>query len=364
MPDCDAPAAPTAVATASQTISADEVALYDRQIRLWGMEAQTRMRNAHILLITMRALANEVAKNLVLAGIGCLTVMDSEVVTEEDLGSQFFVSEEHVGKNRAEAAAPAIQQLNPRVPVRVETTPAAGKTAEFFKTFDIVIATELDLDTMLSVNAACRECGRRLYAAATYGLYGFIFADLIEHTFIVKRTKSNMKTEAKQETKTRSIIGTRTTKEGETTFEFVTKRESYVPLSDAVLSKINSDWPLRKKKNVPAVLPGIKALWEFQRLHNRLPQVKKEDFAEFTKLMTNTNRKLGLPEGTVKSGFIRSFVENATTEISPVAAVLGGILAQDAINVLAELEQPIQNILIFDGDTSVSPIIVLAPKDD
>lgn len=132
-----------------------------------------------------------------------------------------------------------------------------------------------------------------------------------------------MKTEAKQETKTRSIIGTRTTKEGETTFEFVTKRESYVPLSDAVLSKINSDWPLRKKKNVPAVLPGIKglfycdlalmlpttdqglALWEFQRLHNRLPQVKKEDFAEFTKLMTNTNRKLGLPEGTVKSGFIR-----------------------------------------------------------
>lgn len=57
------------------------------------------MRNAHILLITMRALANEVAKNLVLAGIGCLTVMDSEVVTEEDLGSQFFVSEEHVGKN-------------------------------------------------------------------------------------------------------------------------------------------------------------------------------------------------------------------------------------------------------------------------
>jgi len=57
------------------------------------------MRNANVLIITMRALANEVAKNLVLAGIGSLTVLDSEDVVEEDLGAQFFVSEEHVGMN-------------------------------------------------------------------------------------------------------------------------------------------------------------------------------------------------------------------------------------------------------------------------
>jgi len=44
-------------------------------------------------------LANEVAKNLVLAGIGSLTILDHEVVTEEDLGAQFFLTEEHVGQN-------------------------------------------------------------------------------------------------------------------------------------------------------------------------------------------------------------------------------------------------------------------------
>ena len=47
----------------------------------------------------MKALANEVAKNLVLAGIGSLTIQDSEVVTEDDLGAQFFISEQDVGKN-------------------------------------------------------------------------------------------------------------------------------------------------------------------------------------------------------------------------------------------------------------------------
>ena len=47
----------------------------------------------------MKALGNEIAKNLVLAGIGSLTINDDQPVVEDDLGAQFFVSEEHVGMN-------------------------------------------------------------------------------------------------------------------------------------------------------------------------------------------------------------------------------------------------------------------------
>jgi ubiquitin-like 1-activating enzyme E1 A len=87
------------MATMSEELSADEIALYDRQLRLWGIEAQNRMRKAHVLLITIRALGNEIAKNLVLAGIGSLTIMDSNLVTESDVASQFFISGEDIGKN-------------------------------------------------------------------------------------------------------------------------------------------------------------------------------------------------------------------------------------------------------------------------
>ena len=58
-----------------------------------------RLRNANILLVTMRAIANEIAKNLVLSGIGSLTVQDDQLVVEEDLGAQFLVSDEDVGRN-------------------------------------------------------------------------------------------------------------------------------------------------------------------------------------------------------------------------------------------------------------------------
>lgn len=49
--------------------------------------------------MTCKALANEIAKNLVLAGVGSLTILDHEPVTEMDLGAQFFVSEQSVGQN-------------------------------------------------------------------------------------------------------------------------------------------------------------------------------------------------------------------------------------------------------------------------
>ena len=58
-----------------------------------------RLRTASILIVTMKALANEVAKNLVLAGVGSLTINDDQMVTDDDLGSQFFISETHIGKN-------------------------------------------------------------------------------------------------------------------------------------------------------------------------------------------------------------------------------------------------------------------------
>lgn len=62
------------------------------------MQAQEQIRNANILLVTMKALGNEIAKNLVLAGIGSLTISDGGLVTDDDLGAQFFLTEEDLGK--------------------------------------------------------------------------------------------------------------------------------------------------------------------------------------------------------------------------------------------------------------------------
>lgn len=79
-------------------LSADEIALYDRQIRLWGAQAQERIRSANILLVSLRALGTEIAKNLTLAGINSLTIVDDSPITEGDLGAQYFLRNEDIGK--------------------------------------------------------------------------------------------------------------------------------------------------------------------------------------------------------------------------------------------------------------------------
>ncbi|KAJ1531257.1 hypothetical protein HK096_007346, partial [Nowakowskiella sp. JEL0078] len=81
------------------TISVEEVALYDRQIRLWGLDAQARMRDSKILLINVDALNTEILKNLVLAGIGKITILDHRSVEESDLGAQFFISKSELSSN-------------------------------------------------------------------------------------------------------------------------------------------------------------------------------------------------------------------------------------------------------------------------
>lgn len=57
-----------------------------------------RIGNAHILIAGIRAVSNEVAKNIVLAGIGSLTLLDHALVDKTDVDSHFFFGEHDVGK--------------------------------------------------------------------------------------------------------------------------------------------------------------------------------------------------------------------------------------------------------------------------
>ena len=329
------------------------------------MAAQNKIRNADVLLITIKALANEVAKNLVLAGVGTLTILDDAVVTESDLGSQFFLSEANVGQNRAQAASVAIQKLNPRVGVHVDPEGLKSKGPSYFAAYDVVIATDLDPDSYNLINTATRLNGRAFYAAGTHGMYGFIFNDLIEHDYVIERELGNVATQPRQETRTRSVVDVKTKKEGPKTIESVTKRELYSTwflASDPASLPPEYTQSKRRLKSVSPALSCLRALWEFMQLQGgRIPS-NREGLKLFTQIATKKHKALGLPSETLRPEFLRSFLQNLGSEIAPVAAILGGQLAQDVINVLGQTQQPIQNTVIFDGNTMESLVYPLHPE--
>lgn len=313
----------------------------------------------------MRGLANEIAKNLVLAGIHSLTIVDHNIVTENDLGAQFFISAADVGKNRAEAAAPQVQKLNPRVNIVVDTEDIKSKGPTFFGGFDIIIGTDLHPDTLNIINTATRLNHKPFYAAGVQGFYGFIFSDLIQHDYVIEREKSNRPTLLLPETRTRSVVDVKSKKENGKNIELVTKRELYSTwflASDAANLPEEYLKSRRRLKAVTPILPCFRALWEFQQLQgDRFPSTK-EDLQLFTMLATQKHKALGLPEETLKADILRRFLQNLGSEVAPVTAVLGGQLAQDVINVLGNRQQPIQNFVIFDGDVMEAPMFALHPE--
>lgn len=334
------------------------------------MDAQAKIQNANILLITMRALANEVAKNLVLAGVGSITLLDAAPVTEADLGAQFLQSdgESHVGRNRAEAASEALRKLNPRVTVHVDAEGVKAKSPPYFGGFDVVVATDLDSDSFNLINTATRINNKAFYAAGTHGMYGFIFSDLIEHDYVIKRDAGNVATAAPfQESRTRSVTAVTESKDGPKTIESVSKRELYSTwflASDVATLPAEYVSSRRRLKAVSPALSCLRALWEFTSLQGgRLPS-NREDLKLFTQIATQKHKALNLPGETLRPEFLRSFLQNLGSEIAPVTAILGGQLAQDVINVLGQTQQPIQNMVIFDGTTMEAQMYALHPEGE
>lgn len=58
---------------------------------------------------------------MILAGVKAVTLQETEACAIADLGANFYLAEADVGKNRAEACAAKLQELNPAVEVTVVT---------------------------------------------------------------------------------------------------------------------------------------------------------------------------------------------------------------------------------------------------
>lgn len=95
---------------------------YDRQLRLWAAAGQRALEEAHVLVVVgghsgsnSSVTGVEALKNLVLPSVGQFTVADSATVTEADLGVNFFLEAESLGKSRADETKRLLEELNPDV---------------------------------------------------------------------------------------------------------------------------------------------------------------------------------------------------------------------------------------------------------
>uniref|UniRef100_A0A673YBQ7 NEDD8-activating enzyme E1 regulatory subunit n=1 Tax=Salmo trutta TaxID=8032 RepID=A0A673YBQ7_SALTR len=160
---------------------------YDRQLRLWGDHGQEELENAHVCLINSTASGTEILKNLVLPGIGSFTIVDGHKVSGEDVGNNFFLSNNSIGRNRAQAATELLQELNTDVSGNfVEESPdkLLDNDPEFFHRFTLVIGVQLPESTCLRLGSVLWNANVPFLVCRTYGLVGYMRLVVKEHTVI------------------------------------------------------------------------------------------------------------------------------------------------------------------------------------
>ncbi|KAI5293344.1 hypothetical protein KEM52_005626 [Ascosphaera acerosa] len=187
------PEAAAMAATAGKTAAAEaaqiDESLYSRQLYVLGHEAMKRMGKSNVLIVGMKGLGVEIAKNVALAGVKSLSIYDPAPTILQDLSSQFFLQPSDVGTPRANATAPRLAELNAYTPVTVHEAESLTSDLNSLKRYQAIVLTGcVPLDEQLVLNEFCRANGIYFIVADTFGLFGYVFNDFGEQFAITDAT--------------------------------------------------------------------------------------------------------------------------------------------------------------------------------
>ena len=149
---------------------------YDRQTRLWG-EGQILICASKLLCLNSDSLSSEILKNLILSGVGEVTIIDNAKISQDDLKTNFFVDADDIGKLRAEVVLKNLLELNPDVKgnfIEKSSKEYLDDTNNDLSIYDIVIAANLKKEEDDKLNEIAKKKGTRIVIVKNNGLLGYL----------------------------------------------------------------------------------------------------------------------------------------------------------------------------------------------
>jgi molybdopterin-synthase adenylyltransferase len=153
----------------------DQLLRYSRHILLddIGIEGQTKLLQAHALIIGAGGLGSPVALYLGTSGVGRITLVDHDTVDVTNLQRQIAHNRSRVGQPKAASARQSIAAINPEVQVRaLQRRADAALLDELVPAADVVLDCSDNFKTRHAVNAACVRHRKPLVSGAAIGFDG------------------------------------------------------------------------------------------------------------------------------------------------------------------------------------------------
>jgi sulfur-carrier protein adenylyltransferase/sulfurtransferase len=148
-----------------------EILRYSRHLLIpdVGLEGQRKLKAARVLVVGTGGLGSPVALYLAAAGIGCIGLVDYDVVDESNLQRQVIHGTSGIGTLKVESARQRMLDLNPNIQVDVFNEPFTSENAmRIAAPYDLIIDGTDNFPTRYLVNDVCVLQGKP-------NVYGSIF---------------------------------------------------------------------------------------------------------------------------------------------------------------------------------------------
>jgi|YelNatPaOPRAMG01_1025707.scaffolds.fasta_scaffold143843_2 molybdopterin/thiamine biosynthesis adenylyltransferase len=157
----------------SSILTEGELERFSRQIKLFGVDGQRRIKCSSVLVVGVGGLGCSALMYLALAGFGRVVFIDNDIVELSNLNRQVLHWEEDVGRVKVESAIWKLKKLNSNAQFE-------GLNAEFneeigsylVRDVDVVLDCLDNFRTRFVLNRLCVKYRKPFIHGAVYGLEG------------------------------------------------------------------------------------------------------------------------------------------------------------------------------------------------
>lgn len=130
--------------------------LFSRNELFWGIDAQKKLRDAHVAVFGLGGVGGFCAESLARAGVGELTIIDFDEVSSTNINRQIIALNSTIGHSKAKLFETRLKDINPRIKLNV---------IEDFYTGE-VLSDEIDftadaIDTLRSKISLLENCVKK-----------------------------------------------------------------------------------------------------------------------------------------------------------------------------------------------------------
>jgi len=319
--------------------------LYDRQIRLWGAEAQKNLQKANILIIGLSGLGSEIVKNVILSGVNSMTLIDNRILNKVPAGelqtNLLIPYDIKYAKDStltlALASLARCQELNPNVETIIEQKIDFQKIEN--SNFSIVVCSDQTKETEIKSAKACSTSNTPFLTGSTLGYFGISILDP-GRKFTCQVKKLRTKQERFDETERVKTVTEEYYEiedlEFDSFFE-IHKKLGNSNSENAIFGKLSK----REFKNLNQAIIVMLLKYENLELNKENFEKKSLELTGKENFWTNLNKRYHNLEK------LCNF--SAKGQLSAITAIVGGFMAQEVIRICSKKEAPFDNLFLFDG---------------